>query len=116
MSVRHGYVEYHDDYMKISGNVDGSPRMTGLLPSPDCNTQSEEEREQRHKDACDALYLQGYFIVSKRRIRNPTFDKPGQKTTLKVIYRPCKNEGEILQVKKEIQRILDEKRAVLKAQ
>jgi hypothetical protein len=109
MSERIGYVEYHDDRIEIHGNADGYPRMTGVIPAPDINTPSEEEREKQFKRVCDDLYLQGYFIVSKRRVRNTTFDRQGQKTTLKIVYRPCKTENEIMQVKDEIQRVVNER-------
>lgn len=114
MSERYGYVEYHDNCIEIHGNAEGYPRMTGVIPAPDINTSSEEEREKRFKGACDNLYLQGYFIVSKRRIRNTAFDRPGQKTSLKIVYRPCKKGKEIVQVKGEIQRIIDENRDAIR--
>jgi len=101
------YVTYYDDgSMEISGNEDGMPVIEGVLPAPDVNTASEEEREKRHREGMDSLILNGYFIESARRVRNKAFDKPGQKTTLKVRYRPCKNEGEIRVVKEKIARIL----------
>lgn len=104
------YVTYYDDgYMEIFGNEDGMPVIEGVLPAPDVNTSSEEERERRHQEGIDGLILNGYFIESARRVRNKTFDGPGQKTTLKVRYRPCKNEGEIRVVKDKITRILRQK-------
>lgn len=61
----------------------------------------------RHAAACNGLYLRGFFIVSKRRIRNDAFDNPGQKTTLKITYRPCKNKSETKEVHAEIKRIIN---------
>jgi len=107
VSVPLDYAEYFPDgSVEISGCKDGHPRITAVVPAPDVNTPSEEERVQRHNQACDALYLRGYYIVSRRRIRNTTFDRTGQKTTLKVIYRPCKNKREVEQVHREILRII----------
>lgn len=107
MGTKLEYAEYFPDgSVEISGCKDGLPRFTGVVPAPDVNTSSEEERVRRHNQACDALYLRGYFIVSRRRVRNPAFDRQGQRTTLKVIYRPCKNKREVEQVHREIKRII----------
>lgn len=101
------YVTYYSDgSIEVFGNEDGMPIIGAVLPAPDVNTASEEEREARHREGMDSLLLNGYFIESARRIRNRTFDGPGQKTTLEVKYRPCKNEGEIRVVKDKIARIL----------
>jgi hypothetical protein len=90
------YCKYHDDgTIEIFGNKEGYPRITGVIPAPDINHSSEEERQKTHAGACNQIALQGYIITSKRLIRNTAFDKPGQTTTLKITYRPCKNEDEI---------------------
>jgi hypothetical protein len=101
------YVTYYSDgSIEVFGNEDGMPVIGAVLPAPDVNTASEEERERRHREGIDSLLLNGYFIESARRIRNRAFDGPGQKTTLEVKYRPCKTEGEIRVVKDKIARIL----------
>ena len=105
------FAKYHDDgTIEIFGNPEGYPRFSGAIPAPDINTASEEERQKRFDEACDALTLQGYFFVKKQRIRNTAFDKPGQKTTLSVSYRACKNENEIKEVRDLILEIIQKKR------
>jgi hypothetical protein len=101
------FVTVHDDgTIEIFGNPEGMPEITGVVPAPDVNTRSEKERQKRFKGACDQITLQGYYIKSKRLIRNKVFDDPGQKTTLKIVYRPCKNETEIRGVYSEFQKVL----------
>lgn len=105
-----GYAEYREDgSITLYGSRDGYPRFTAVVPSPDINTRSPEDRERRHADACDMLALQGYYITSQKYIRNPAFDELDQKTTLEVMYRPCKDEGEMRVVKERILKILDRK-------
>lgn len=72
---------------------DGLPRVTGVLPAPDINTPSEEARVKYHTGACDGITLKGYFVESRNLIHNNAFDRPDQKTTLEVVYRPCRNES-----------------------
>jgi hypothetical protein len=84
----------------------GMPELTGVIPAPDLNTKSEEERLEKFDKVCEQLLLKGYFIKSKWRIRNKAFDKPGQKTTLKIVYRPCKTEDEMKIVFKKAMAIL----------
>jgi hypothetical protein len=101
------FVSVHDDgTIEIFGNPDGMPEITGVVPAPDVNTRSEKERQKRFDEACDQITLQGYVIKSKRLIRNKVFDDPGQKTTLKIVYRPCKNKSEIRKVYSEFQKVL----------
>ena len=109
-AFRKGYAEYGaDGSITLYGSRDGYPQFTGVVPSPDINTRTPEDREKRHADACDMLALQGYYIASQKYIRNPAFDEPGQKTTLEVMYRPCKDEGEMRVVKERILKVLDRK-------
>lgn len=109
-AFRKGYAEYGaDGSITLYGSRDGYPRFTAVVPSPDINARTPEDREKTHAEACDMLVLQGYYITSQKYIRNPAFDGPGQKTTLEVMYRPCKDEGEMRVVKDRILKILDRK-------
>lgn len=99
------FVKYYEDGFEVFGNKEGSPRITAVIPAPDINHATEEERQKTHTEACNGVTLQGYLITSKRLIRNTAFDKKGQKTTLKIVYRPCKNKEEIKQVAAEIRKI-----------
>lgn len=102
------FVRYYDGGFEVFGNKEGLPRITAVVPAPDVNHRSDEGRQKTHSQACEGVVLQGYLIVSKRLIRNEAFDGPGQKTTLKIIYRPCKNEMEIREVAAQINKILSE--------
>ena len=102
------FAKYYDDgtIIEIFGNKEGLPAITGTIPAPDINTSSEEERQKRFDQVCAGITLQGYFFTRKQRIRNIAFDKPGQKTTLSIRYRPCKNEKEIKEVRALVVEIL----------
>lgn len=102
---------YHDDgSIEILGNKEGYPRMSGVIPAPDINTKSEQERKYIHDGACDQITIQGYLIVTKKLIRNTAFDRHDQKTTLKVYYRPCRNKTEMEQVHSDILKIIEKRR------
>jgi hypothetical protein len=95
-----------EDSVEVFGNRDGLPEVTAVVPAPDVNTKSEKDRQDRFDKACDSVTINGYYIVSKRRIKNEAFDAPGQKTTLRVVYRPCKTEKELKIVGSRIHKIL----------
>ena len=99
------FCRYTEDGFEIFGNKEGLPKITAVVPAPDVNHKTEEDRQKTHTDACNGITLQGYFIVSKRLIRNEAFDKKGQKTTLKIIYRPCKTPKEMAEVRDSIMQI-----------
>ncbi len=100
------FCRYYEDGIEVFGNKEGLPRITAVVPAPDVNHKTEEDRQKTHNEACNGLTLQGYYIVSKRLIRNEAFDKKGQKTTLKLIYRPCKTPEEVMEVRDSIMQIL----------
>jgi len=80
--LRLDYAEYSEDgSITIFGDKDGYPRFTGVIPAPDINTKTPEIRLKRQEAACNNLILRGYYITSKRLIRNSAFDRPDQKTT-----------------------------------
>ena len=70
---------------------DGLPRLTSLLPAP---IMDETRRLSLIERAHRSAILDGYHIVSERRIRNPVFDGPGEKTTTSFVVRPCRNKKE----------------------
>ena len=101
------FCKYYDSgIIEVFGNKEGYPRYTGVCPAPDVNTKPED-RQKRYDDAINGITLQGYLITYQKFIRNTAFDKKGQKTTLKIKYRPCKNRTEINQVYSKICKILD---------
>jgi hypothetical protein len=74
---------------------EGLPRLSAVCPAP---MLSDSKREERFEAAKRGITLDGYHLVSERRVRNKTFDRKGEKTTLKLVYRPCKNEAEAQRV------------------
>jgi len=101
------YAKYYEDgSVEIFGSKEGYPRIMGVVPAPDINTKSEEEREAVHTEACDNITLEGYLITAKKRIRNQAFDKKDQKTTLQIQYRPAMNEEEVNEIHRRITEII----------
>jgi len=101
------FVKYESDgTFTILGNKKGYPRYTAVIPAPDCNHLTEESQEKTHREACENIVLQGYFITFKKRIRNTAFDHSNQKTTLKIRYRPCRTPDEMKTIAAEIKKIL----------
>lgn len=89
------YVTYYKDgQFEISVHPEGLPRIEGVIPAPDVWMSSEEKRVEFFDTSVMKIYLSGWYVVSQRRIRNTAFDKKGQKTTMKVIVRPCKTKKE----------------------
>ena len=99
-------MKYTSEGFEVFGNPEGCPRISAVVPAPDINHISEEARKKTHQDAIDAVILNGYLITKCVRVRNEAFDKKGQKTTLSVSYRPCRNKSEIENVAESIRTIL----------
>ena len=101
------FAHYHDDgTIEIFGNEDGFPIITAVCPAPDVNTKTGGERQKLFDEAMNGITLQGYFITEQKMIKNIAFDRPGQKTTLQVKYRACRNKSEIESVHRKIIKIL----------
>jgi hypothetical protein len=101
------FAKYDED-----GNVsvaiveDGLPQMWYNLPAP---LVTEVVRQARVDEAKRSAWLEGYWIVSERRTRNPVFDKRGEKSTTELVVRPCRNEDEAAAVLERIRQILSER-------
>ena len=78
-----------------------------IIPAP---FMSEIERQERVKKAIDSKYLEGYFVEIKGRVRNKAFDKKGEKTTIKIVYRPCRSEDEAKFVISKVQELINKER------
>lgn len=95
--------------IEIYGNKDETPTITAVVPAPSLNCKDESERQKRFDDAIENLILEGQFITSMKRIKNQAFDLDGEKTTLQIVYRPCKNEDEIKAIYDKIRAIMDKR-------
>jgi hypothetical protein len=80
-----------DDGFLIAINENGLPSATALIPAP---MMSEEKRQENVNNAIKGVWLDGYFLESQTRVKNPVFDKKGEKTTTKIKFRACKNNQE----------------------
>ena len=56
---------------------------------------TETERQQRLEKHRLSIWANGCVIEKEWRVRNPVFDKKGEKTTTKFLVRPAKDEGEL---------------------
>ena len=95
--------------IEIFGNPEGFPSIVAVVPAPDLNCRDETERQARFDEAIENLILAGQFITSMQRIRNTTFDRKDQKTTLQIKYRPCTNDDEIKAIHEKITVILEKR-------
>lgn len=82
---------------------DGLPRLTSLLPAP---MMDEVRRAALVERARRAAILDGYHIVSRRRVHNPAFDGRGEKTTTRFVVRPCRDKREAAAVAEQIGTII----------
>lgn len=85
-------------------SADGLPSAETLVPAP---MVSEVAREARVEEQKESLWLEGYFITAIVRVRNPVFDKPGEKSTTKIKFRVCKTEAEAKYVLSKVKAILE---------
>lgn len=74
-----------------------------------CPMMTEIQREEKVQKALNGLYLHGYFVEILGRRRNPVFDKKGEKSTTKIMFRPPKNEDEARFILDKIEKLLTER-------
>jgi hypothetical protein len=92
-----------DGSVVIPINADGLPSAVGLIPTIN---YKPEERLKILQDALDGLVLQGYWVEGWKWIKNPAFDKKGEKTTAEIKYRVCKTKDEALIIVETIKEII----------
>jgi hypothetical protein len=85
-------------------SADGLPSWEGVVPAP---FMSETDRQRVHREAIEDAALRGFMVVKQARIRNVAFDKRGEKTTLKIEARTCRNRGEALALARDVVRIIE---------
>lgn len=101
------FITIHEDgVVEAFGNKEGSPQITAVIPAPDVNTIDEKERQRRYEHGCDGVILDGFLIISKKMIRNKSFDDPGQTTTMEIVYRPAKTKAELKTVADNFREVL----------
>jgi len=107
-AVRCGLITvYGDGSTEIQIDEKGYPGGDALIPAP---FMTEDEIENEVKEAKKEYWMQGYYIQSVSKIRNPAFDKPDQMTTTKITFRACKNKGEAEFVLKKFKTMVDQRR------
>ena len=63
-----------------------------IIPAP---MMSEIDRQRRVEEYRIGAWARGCIIEKERRVRNPVFEKKGEKTTTMVQLRPAQSEDEI---------------------
>lgn len=88
----------HGISVSVEISKSGLPRMTVLFPTFGMFS-NVDDRAVYLANCVDELTLIGWYVIrsSIHLVRNP-FDKPGEKTTLSVTVRPCKNESEAAEI------------------
>ena len=72
---------------------------TSIIPCPNC---SEIEIQDKIKKGRLCLYAEGFIVTEERRIRNSAFDKKGEKTSTRLVWRQIKNEDEAKFIVREL--------------
>ena len=107
-SVQSGLITiYPNGFACILIDKDGCPGGDALIPAP---FMTEDEIENEVEEAKKEYWMQGYYIQSVSKIRNPAFDTPDQMTTTKITFRACKNKGEAEFVLKKFKTMVDQRR------
>lgn len=92
---------------EITINKYGLPAAECLIPGLDL---SLTEREEQLEKAKEGAWLRGLFVDNIRRVRNTVFDKKGQKTSIKMCIRMCKNREEAEFVLGKVKKIVQNKK------
>jgi hypothetical protein len=96
-----------DGSVEILISPDGLPSAVVIVPTVCCKP---EERLKKIQNVLDSYALQGYWVSGWKWIRNPVFDKKGEKTTAEIRYRICKNQDEAKILVGKIKEIIDKER------
>ncbi len=92
-----------DGSVEIPINPEGLPSVIGIMPTI---CYKPEERLKMVEAVIDGCALRGYWVDSWKWIRNPVFDKNGEKTSVEIKYRVCKNNDEALILVEKIKEIV----------
>ncbi len=93
-----------DGSVEIPISADGLPSAVGIMPTI---CYKPERRLKEVQDVVDGYALRGYWVEGWKWIKNPVFDKKGEKTTAEIKYRVCKTRDEALAVVEKIKQIVD---------
>ena len=70
-----------------------------ICPAP---MMSEIDRQKRLAEMRKSIYMNQCVIEKEWRVRNPVFDKRGEKTTTKFLIRPARTIDEMEFIVKEL--------------
>jgi hypothetical protein len=93
-----------DGSVNILIEKDGLPSLVGVVP---LITYSPEDRLKKITNIKESYVLRGMFVEGWKWIKNPVFDKKGEKTTVEFRIRMCKNKDEALIVASKVKTILE---------
>ena len=97
------FVVKEDGFIEIPIIKSGLPSATALFPTIAFKAENRLTEVERQ---LDVLALQGKWVEGWKWIRNPLFDREGQKTTAEIKFRMCKNINEADMVACKIKEIL----------
>lgn len=93
-----------DGSVEIPINKDGLPSCTVIAP---LITYKPEQRLLEVDNILNSYAIRGLFIDELKWIRNEAFDKRGEKTTIQIKFRICKNEDEARMIGGKIKNIVE---------
>lgn len=99
-----GYAIYRGDEISV-GVQPNAPDMLAVMEIPMANIPPDQ-RDQTLATQKEAQWLRGMMIVAESRQRNPVFDGPLERTTVRLAVRPCRTEDEAKEVLGHIYDIL----------
>ncbi len=91
-----------DGSVEIIISKDGLPSRIAILPTITC----KDKRLQLIEDQLDGLALRGYWVDGWKWIKNEAFDRKGEKTSIEIKFRMCKNKEEANIIGQKIKEII----------
>ena len=98
------FVLNSDGSVEIPIQKDGLPSAVGVYPM--INIKSSD-RLLELDDLLNSYAMRGLYIDELKWIRNTAFDKRGEKTTLQIKLRRCKNKDEAMMIAGKVKRIIE---------
>ena len=98
------FVLQPDGSVEIPIRKDGLPSATAIAP---LINYKPEQRLLEVDNILNSYAMRGLFIDELKWIRNEAFDRKGEKTTIQIKFRLCKNEDEATMIAGKIKDIIE---------
>jgi len=99
------FVLQPDGSVAIPISKDGLPAATAITP---LITYKPEQRLLEVDNILNSYAMRGLFIDELKWIRNEAFDRKGEKTTIQIKFRLCKNVDEATMISGKIKNIVEQ--------